>query len=339
MKKLCSVSFEEVVSMENLCEAWQEFIRGKRKKKDVQAFTLRLGDEIAELHKDLISDEYEHGGYSHFRINDPKPRDIHKAKVRDRLLHHAIHRRLYPFFASLFISDSFSCQKGKGLHRALERFITLANKASKNNSRTCWVLKCDIRKFFASIDHRILIDILRGRISNPRLLNLLECVIRSFEAQTGKGIPLGNLTSQLFANVYMNEFDQFVKHDLRMKYYARYADDFVFLSHDRSELLSCLPKIAAFLSGPLALDLHPDKVFVKTLSSGVDFLGWVHFSHHRVPRTKTRQRMNTRICHNPNRRSVESYLGLLSHGDAYEISRRLENLWWLLWMNEEQDAF
>jgi retron-type reverse transcriptase len=133
-------------------------------------------------------------------------------------------------------------------------------------------LKCDIRKFFASIDHDILIDILRGRITNFRLLNLLERVIRSFEVRPGKGIPLGNLTSQLFANIYMNEFDQFVKHDLRMKYYARYADDFVFLSDNRSELLNCLPKIAAFLSGPLALSLHPNKVFIKTLASGVDFL-------------------------------------------------------------------
>ncbi len=318
--------------MENLCEAWQEFIRGKRKKKDVQEFMLRLSDEIAELHADLMSGQYVHGQYAHFRINDPKPRDIHKAKVRDRLLHHAIHRKLYPFFASIFISDSFSCQAGKGMHRALSRFEVLARKVSKNNSRTCWILKCDIRKFFASIDHEILIGILRDRVINPRVADLLIRIIRSFETSPGKGIPLGNLTSQLFANVYMNEFDQFVKHDLRMKYYARYADDFVFLSGDRSELLSCLPKISGFLYGLLALNLHPDKVFIKTLASGVDFLGWIHFSHHRVPRTKTRQRMNARIGSSPNRQSVESYLGLLSHGDAYAMSRKLENLWWLLWL-------
>ena len=218
----------------------------------------------------------------------------------------------------------------KGLHRALERFESLARKASRNNTRTCWILKCDIRKFFASVDHVILIAILRERITNSRLLDLLERVIRSFETRHGKGIPLGNLTSQLFANVYMNELDYFVKHELRMKHYARYADDFVFLSHDRSELLGCLPKIASFLSGSLALDLHPNKVFIKTLASGVDFLGWVHFPHHRVLRTKTKQRMYKRIGHNPNRQSIESYLGLLSHGDAHGISKRLENLWWLL---------
>lgn len=216
------------------------------------------------------------------------------------------------------------------MHRALSRFEVLANKASKNNSSTCWILKCDIRKFFASVDHGIMIDILRSRIIDPRLLDLLKCIIRSFETQPGKGVPLGNVTSQLFANVYMNEFDQFVKHELRMKYYARYADDFVFMSRDRSELLNRLPEIAAFLSGPLALSLHPDKVFIKTFASGVDFLGWVHFPRHRVPRTKTKIRMNARVCQTPSRQSVQSYLGFLSHGSAYELSRKLENLWWLL---------
>lgn len=330
MKKFISVTFDEVASVENLCEAWQEFIRGKRKKKDVQEFILRLGDHIADLHQDLMRDNYVHGEYLHFQINDPKPRNIHKATVRDRLLHHAIHRKFYPFFARLFVSDSFSCQADKGLHLALNRFDSLARKVSKNNSQACWILKCDIRKFFASIDHGILIDILGDRITNPRLLSLLEGVIRSFEAGAGRGIPLGNLTSQLFANIYMNEFDQFVKHNLRMKYYARYADDFVFLSPNRSELLKCLPEIAAFLAGFLALSLHPNKVFIQTLASGVDFLGWIHFPNCRVPRTKTRIRMKRRISQNPNQQSLQSYLGLLSHGDAYRLAKNLENLCWLL---------
>lgn len=330
MKKLCHVTFEEVVSMENLCEAWQEFIRGKRKKKDVQEFMLRLGDEIVDLHKDLMSGKYWHGDYMHFRINDPKPRDIHKAKVRDRLLHHAIHRKLYPFFAKLFIADSFSCQTDKGSHHALEKFESIARRAGRNNTRTCWVLKCDIRKFFANIDHGILMTTLRGRIVNDRFLDLLERVISSFDVRPGKGIPLGNLTSQLFANIYLNEFDQFVKHHLRMKYYARYADDFVFLSHDRFKLLDCLPKIAVYLSDSLALSLHPDKVFIRTLASGIDFLGWVHFSRHRVLRTKTKIRMYRRVNVCQGRQTVESYLGMLRYGDAYLLSRNLANLQWLL---------
>ncbi len=332
MRKICYVTFEEVACVENLCEAWQEFIRGKRKKKDVQEFMLHLGDEIVNLHQALISGAYRHGGYIHFRINDPKPREIHKATVRDRLLHHAIHRKLYPFFSSTFISDSFSCQKGKGLHRALNRFNYFARKSGRNNTKTCWVLKCDIRNFFASVDHVILLEILRDRIADRRLTWLLLNVIRSFEASPGKGIPLGNLTSQLFSNVYMNEFDYFVKHSLRMKYYARYADDFVFMSHDRSKLLHYLPKVAAFLLGYLALSLHPNKVFITTLASGVDFLGWVHFPHHRVIRTKVKKRMLKGVRKKSNHERLQSYLGLTQHGDAFKLRSQLLNDYWL-WTN------
>lgn len=315
--------------MENLCEAWQEFIRGKRKKKDVQEFMLRLGDEIAELHADLVSGRYTHDFYAHFRINDPKPRDIHKASVRDRLLHHAIHRKLYPFFARTFIADSFSCQTGKGLHRAIERFRAVARKVSRNGTRTCWILKCDIRKFFASIDHKILIGILERRIADRRLIGLLGNIIGSFHSVPGRGIPLGNLTSQLFANVYMNELDQFVKHELRMRYYIRYADDFVFLSQSRGELLRCLPKIAAFLHGPLNIGLHPDKVFVKTLASGVDFLGWIHFARYRVLRTKVKRRMLKGVRKLPKNERLQSYLGLIRHGNAYRTGVTLLNGYWL----------
>jgi retron-type reverse transcriptase len=322
------MTFEEVASMENLCEAWQEFIRGKRKKKDVQEFMLRLGDELVELHADLADGTYVHGPYKHFSINDPKPRNIHKATVRDRLLHHAIHRKLFPYFAARFISDSFSCQNGKGVHCAINRFRHMARKAGKNNTRTCWILKCDIRKFFASIDHDILLGILRTSMEDVRLVALLERVIRSFEASPGKGIPLGNLTSQLFANVYMDVFDQFVKQRLKVGWYIRYADDFVLFADRREELVEALPRLDRFLLERLKLSMHPDKVFLKTLSSGIDFLGWVHFSHHRVPRTKTKRRAlkeNRLILKNE---TLQSYLGMFSHGDAHEVRIRLLNDYW-----------
>jgi retron-type reverse transcriptase len=327
--RLCYVPFEEIAALENLCEAWQEFIRGKRNKKDVQAFMLNLGDELALLHEDLITGKYRHGPYRQFAINDPKPRSIHKASVRDRLLHHAIHRKLYPFFARTFISDSFSCQTGKGLHRAIERFCVVARKVSRNGTRTCWILKCDVRKFFASIDHEILLNILKRRIADRRLADLLANIISSFDTIPGRGIPLGNLTSQLFANVYMNELDQFVKHELRMRHYIRYADDFVFLSQDRNELLRCLPRVVAFLLGPLNIGLHPDKVFVKTLASGVDFLGWVHFPKHSVLRTKVKRRMLRGIRKLPNNEKLQSCLGLIRHGNAYRIRVALLNDYWL----------
>jgi retron-type reverse transcriptase len=327
--KRCVVSFEEVISLENLCEAWHEFIRGKRGKKDVQEFSLRLLDELILLHEDLASGTYKHGPYHEFRINDPKPRVIHKASVRDRLLHHAIHRKLYPLFSRSFIADSFSCQKWKGVHRALDRFQTQTRKVSRNHSKTCWVLKCDIRKFFASVDHFVLAELLEAHVGDVRLLRLLHEIIGSFSVSPGKGIPLGNLTSQLFANIYMHPFDQFVKQTLRIKHYIRYADDFVFLSDDRYGLETSLPIIQRFLTEKLALDMHPDKIVLKTVASGVDFLGWVHFPYHRVLRTKTKKRMLKRIKNNPEDATLQSYLGMLGHGDAIRLSEELQCNYWL----------
>ncbi|KKQ06910.1 MAG: Retron-type reverse transcriptase, partial [Candidatus Moranbacteria bacterium GW2011_GWF1_36_4] len=166
--------------MENLLEAWKEFEKGKKNRKDVQEFSMNLMDNIFSLHQDLLNHTYKHGGYQAFKINDPKPRDIHKAKVRDRLLHHAIYRKLYPFFDKTFISDSYSCRINKGTHKAIEKFRKYFNKVSQNNTKTCYVLKCDIKKFFASIDHEILISILKEHIPDENILWLLVEIIESF---------------------------------------------------------------------------------------------------------------------------------------------------------------
>lgn len=281
------------------------------------------------LHEDLVSGTYRHGTYSSFRIADPKPRIIHKACVRDRLLHHAVHRKLYPFFNRLFIADSFACRKGRGLHRAMNRFRRFAWKASKNHTRSCWVLTCDIRKYFASIDHRILIGLLCRWIPERRLRSLLYNIIFSFQTSLGKGIPLGNLTSQLFSNIYLNELDQYIKHKLRYPYYIRYADDFVILDPSRERLYALVPQIRRFIDKKLCLRMHADKIEVRTVASGTDFLGWVHFSHHRVLRTATKHRMLLRIRRHPIEASLQSYLGMLSHGNAQKLSELVRNEQWL----------
>jgi RNA-directed DNA polymerase len=293
----------------------------------VQAFALKLSDNILQLHDDLANLTYRHGGYEAFGISDPKPRKIHKAHVRDRVLHHGIYRRLYPFFDKLFIDDSYSCRVDKGAHIALKRLESFGRVASRNNTRTVWVLKCDIRKFFANIDHAVLVRILAGYIPDTNTLWLLRQVIDSFHIQSeGKGLPLGNLTSQLFCNVYMNEFDQFVKHRLRIRHYLRYADDFLFLSCDKASLIKIIPEISRFLQNNLCLQLHPDKVVLKTFASGVDFLGWIHFPHHRVPRTATRRRMMKRIYHHAAPETLQSYLGMLKHGNANWLAEEIKNL-------------
>jgi len=272
------------------------------------------------LHYDLKNNTYKHGEYQQFKINDPKPRIIHKASVRDRLLHHAVYRILYPFFDKTFVSDSFSCRNNKGTHKAINRFRKFNYIVSKNNTKTCWILKCDVKKFFASIDQNTLIEIVQKYINDENIINLLKDIIFSFKPN---GLPLGNLTSQLFANIYLNELDQFVKHKLKVKHYIRYVDDFIILSDNKNYLKAKIPIIQNFLNNELKLTLHPNKVFIKTLYSGVDFLGWVNFIDHRVLRTKTKNRMLKRIKQNLNLETINSYLGLLRHGNANKLKNKI----------------
>jgi|SRR3989344_1799424 len=321
-------NYHNIISIENLCEAWSEFIRGKKERKDVAIFALNLSENIFALHQDLKNKTYRHGDYEAFFINDPKQRSIHKAQARDRLLHHAIHRILYPYFDKKFIHNSYSCRIDKGTHKAINRFQAMFFKVSKNNTRTCWVLKCDIKKFFANIDHNTLKHILSKCLFDTDILWLLSQVIDSFSIPArpclAGGLPLGNLTSQLLVNVYMNEFDQYVKRELKVKYYIRYADDFVILQNDKTELLNLLPKISEFLKNKLKLELHPNKVFIKTFASGVDFLGWVHFPRHRVLRTSTKRRMVKNLGNNSRVETKASYLGMLKHGNAQKLREMIE---------------
>jgi len=312
-------TYDDIISLENLLGAWKEFVKGKRKKPDVQEFSLRLMDNIISLHEDLRRKVYLHGDYQAFRISDPKSRSIHKASVRDRLLHRATYRKLYPFFDRTFIADSFSCRNEKGTHKAINRFRRFIWKVSKNNTKTCWILKCDIKKFFASINHNILLEILTPRIQDENILWLLRQVVESFNAIdfVGVGLPLGNLTSQLFANIYLNEFDQFVKHRIKAKFYIRYADDFVILSENKTWLEEILPRIKNFLQDELKLEIHPDKIFIKTLASGIDFLGWVHSPNHRVLRTSTKRRMFKNLWEDFSSDVVASYLGMLKWGNTF----------------------
>jgi retron-type reverse transcriptase len=306
--------------------AWKEFLVGKKSRADVQEFQRYLMSNIFLLHSELKTKTYKHSTYEAFKISDPKPRDIHKAKVRDRLLHHAIYRTLYPFFDKKFISDSYSCRIAKGQHKANEKFRKYCLKVSKNNTKQVWILKCDIKKFFASIDQPTLFEILKKYIKDIDLLLLLRNIIKSFSSTgSGKGLPLGNLTSQLLVNIYMNEFDQYVKHKLKAKYYIRYADDFVILSNKKYELESLTVLISDFLQTKLKLSLHPNKVFIKTLASGVDFLGWVHFSYNLVPRTSTKRRMFKKLENNQKESVLNSYLGMLGHGNAYKLQEKIKD--------------
>ena len=332
MKIQLAHSYDSIISIENLLNAWKEFINGKKSRRDVQEFQLNLMSNIISLHNDLTAKTYKHSAYTPFNISDPKPRKIHKASVRDRLLHHAIYRVLYPFFDRTFISQSYSCRDNKGSHKALNAFRNFAYKVSQNHTRTVWILKCDIKKFFASVDQSILTEIIKDYIPDQNIVWLISQIIGSFYSTRKKlGLPLGNLTSQLLVNIYMTKFDQFVRHTLRAKYYIRYADDFVILSSDKKWLESIFPRIRDFLWAKLGLKLHPSKVSIRTIASGIDFLGWINFPNHRVLRTATKRRMFRGILVRKGKtETVQSYLGLLGHGNTgklqLEVKKLLENI-------------
>jgi retron-type reverse transcriptase len=326
------------------------FKADKRNRIDVSDFELNLEKNIFDLYRDLKSGIYKHGPYKGFWIHDPKLRRIHKATVRDRVLHHAIFNVLNPIFEPTFIPDSFSCRVGKGTHKGMEKVVEMTRSVSQNSTRRCYALKCDIRKFFDSVNHNVLLGILEKRIRDEKVMKLMREIIESFETNKRnlfdrRGVPIGNLTSQIFANIYMNEFDQFVKHELKIKYYARYTDDFIIISTDKTYLKNLIPAIQDFLETKLCLELHPKKVHITKHIRGVDFLGYVILPEHIKLRTKTKQRIFRKLKENVNRyrngqvseltlrSSLQSYLGVLSHANAYKLSQEIQNKFWF-WLNE-----
>lgn len=324
--------FEEIISLENLLSAWYEFRKEKRNKADIQKFERYLENNIFELHEELVTGSYSHSQYHQFQITDPKLRIISKARVKDRLLHKAIYQVLYPKWDKTLIHDSYSCRNGKGAHKAFARLGQITRKVSKNYAQPCFALKCDIRKFFDSVDHNILIGLLEERIADEKLLDLLKNIIQSFECGPGKGMPLGNLTSQLFANVYMNPLDKFVKHKLKAKHYLRYADDFILLSNSQDELLGYLVEINQFLKSRLKLNLHPDKISVRKLNWGIDYVGYIVLPYYNLPRKKTVERIFKNLSKSiamddDNLESrYQSYLGYLSYTSSYRIRGQLEEM-------------
>jgi len=327
--------FEHIISKENIFAAWREFQRGKMGKQDVLEFSEHFEEHLLSLHADLASGRYKHGPYTRFLICDSKQRHIAKASVRDRVLHHAICRVIAPSFDKAFVFDAYSSRKTKGVHRAIERFQHLAQKLSRNNTQTVWALKCDVRKFFDSVGHDRLLELCAKRVRNDKVMALLENILGSFETRSGNGIPLGNLTSQLFANIYLDRLDQYVKRELRVKNYLRYTDDFVLLSRDRAELERVLPLIRVFLLLDLGLDMHPTKVFFRKWHQGVDFLGYGHFPHYRILRTKTKKRIIRKLRNQRKefeagaidedglRQTVASYLGVLSHSRSRGLAKQI----------------
>lgn len=294
----------------------------------MQEFEFHLEDNIFKLHEDLEESTYSPGNYQQFEVTDPKRRIINKASVRDRVLHQAVYQILYQTFDKTFIYDSYSCRNNKGTHKAFQRLIMLTRQISKNFTESCWGLKMDVRKFFDSIDHAILLNLLDERTDDPRLMKLLSDIVRSFSFCQGKGMPLGNLTSQLFANVYMDPLDKFVKHSLRAKHYVRYADDFILLSQNPDELMRYLIEINIFLKEKLKLQIHPHKISLRKLHQGIDFVGYIALPNYQIPRSKTVKRIFKKADEMDSynlEKAMPSYLGYLGHANSFYTRSKLNS--------------
>jgi retron-type reverse transcriptase len=315
---------QELILMENIFRAWRKFFLGKTNKVEVMEFWRHVEDNLFLLGDELSAGIYQHGLYDKFIVRDPKTRMIHKAQVRDRVVHQLIFDYLLPIFEKRFIFDSYSSRVGKGTHRAVRRLWNFGREVSQNDTRPCWILKCDIKKFFDSVDQRRMFSLIEKRVADKRILSLIEKILGSYETQSGKGLPLGNLTSQLFANIYLHELDYHAKHFLKLKYYLRFNDDFAIAHQDKKILEDMGQEIQRFLERELALSLPREKIILRKFDWGMDFLGYVILPCAILPRTKTRRRIlknikfDTRLS-----RPVPSYLGLLKMCKAFKLKQMI----------------
>ena len=291
----CRDVWQEVCRYENLEQAYKKARKHKTKKPYVLDFEKQRKNNLTMLRLELLFHAYKPKPLETFIIRDPKTRKISKSDFRDRVIHHALCNIIGPLFEKSFIHDSYANRRGKGTSKAIERFEYFQKKVTKNATRQAFVLKADIRHYFDEVDQRILLQILQKKVKDPQVGWLIKKILGNYMRQEGKGMPLGNLTSQFFANVYLNELDQFVKHHLKVKFYLRYVDDFVILHQSQEELRNILQKINFFLQEKLCLQLHPTKSYIVPLHEGTEFLGLKFFLHHKIMKKKNIRRFYQKL--------------------------------------------
>jgi len=335
--------YPKIYSYKNLVKAFQKASKGKNSKPYVIEFGLNLKENLLQLQRELKNEIYRPYKLTKFTIKDPKTRLIRKSIFRDRVIHHAIVNVLEPIYEPMFIADSYANRKDKGTIAAILKCDKFKRKASKNgrllshavtnNMIKGYVLKADIKKFFDSVDQNKLTEIFKRKIKDDKLIWLIIKILKNFDHKR-IGIPLGNMTSQFFANVYLNDLDQFVKKKLKMKYYIRYVDDFIIL-HDSKEILeNCKIKIEKYLKN-LRLEFHPDKSKIYSMYKGIDFLGFKIFYHYKRARKRNvsyfkrklkileRRYENGEISKEKFLGSVNGWFAYVMWGDTYSLRKRL----------------
>ena len=285
--------YSEIIFPTNLILAWRKARKGKTKRDYVKKFEENLDYNLKVLYNELKSQTYKPKPLKTFILRDPKTRRISKSAFRDRIVHHALCNIIESLFDKTFIYDSCANRKGKGTLFALNRFNVFQRKVTHNLSKEAFCLKADIKHYFQEVDREILLSIIKRKIKCQRTICLIKLILDNFNDI--KGMPLGNLTSQFFANVYLNELDQFAKHKLKTKYYIRYVDDFVILHNSKLQLKIWRVYISDFLKSKLKLELHPDKSKIVNISKGVDFVGFRIFYYFKLLRKRNIKNMKYKI--------------------------------------------
>lgn len=350
MRTLRSI-YPKIYDFDNLYAAYLEARKGKRYRNEVLQFTAQLEENLIQLQNELIYKTYHVGRYREFYVREPKKRLIMSLRFRDRVVQWAIYRQLNPWFDRQFIYDSYGCRIGKGAHRAADR-LQYWMRLVRRKKRQYYYLKLDISKYFYRVDHEVLMRILRKRIHDQDLLELLGRLITCEHAAFGlpaftnpedcpeearlhdKGMPIGNLTSQMFANIYLHDLDHYAKQELRLRHYIRYMDDVIILHHDKRYLHEAKNLVEAFLWEELRLNLNT-KTTIRPINQGVEFVGFRIYSTHRKLKKASVKKMKARleyvraafareeIALETFNATTASYAGLLKHFSSFGLRTKL----------------
>lgn len=347
--------FPKTYDFENIYQAWESARKGKRYREEVMRFSSNLESNLIDIQNHLIYGTYRAGEYRPFYVFEPKKRLVMALPFRDRVVQWAIYRQLFPLIEKQFIFDSYACRKGKGSHKAANRLQYWLRQTERKPQRF-YYLKLDVSKYFYRVDHEVLIEILKRKIKDNALIDLLTTIIQCEDRKFGLplgcdpdaigpdewlddvGMPIGNLTSQMFANLYLNEVDQYAKHVLKLHYYVRYMDDIIILHPDKRFLARVKQEIEAFMNDNLRLNLN-NKTAIRPCSMGIDFVGFQIWATHRKLKKKTAKKIQNRvkflsvalksgeISRETFDRSIASYRGMLKHFNGYGFRQKLNRIY------------
>jgi RNA-directed DNA polymerase len=348
MKRIGNL-YEKIYDFENLYQAYLQARKGKRYRNDVLKFTANLEENLIQIQNELIYDMYQVGRYREFYVYEPKKRLVMALPFKDRVVQWAIYRQLNPVFDRGYIEHSYACRVGKGTHVAAKNLHNWLRIVSKKSEKWHY-LKLDISKYFYRVDHKKLINIIARKLKDKRTIRLLWKTIKSEDTKFGlptaasltetdvrlenRGMPIGNLTSQLFANIYLNELDHFAKHDLKIRYYTRYMDDVIILHEDKKHLQYVKNEIEAFLEEKLRLNLN-NKTAIRPITLGIEFVGYRIWNTHMKIKKPTVQKIRRNLKRIQNkyslgimplekvRSSLFSYMGMLQHCNSYLLKRKI----------------